>query len=91
MKTNNEIFYLLLGIGIGAFAATLLAPYSGEDTREYIRRRVDDGREQLKHQAGELTDRAGEMLEKGKDFVERQRDSIGDVVAGEKRAHEEKF
>jgi gas vesicle protein len=58
MKTTDELFYFLAGISVGVIAALLLAPYSGEETRQYLRQRVDEGR-----------DRASDMLERGKDYV----------------------
>jgi gas vesicle protein len=58
MKTTDELFYFLAGISVGVIAALLLAPYSGEETRQYLRERVDEGRE-----------RASDMLERGKDYV----------------------
>ena len=58
MKTTDELFYFLAGISVGVIAALLLAPYSGEETRQYLRERVDEGRE-----------RASDMIERGKDYV----------------------
>lgn len=58
MKTSDELFYFLAGISVGVIATLLLAPYSGEETRQYLRERVDEGRE-----------RAEDMLERGKDYV----------------------
>jgi len=69
MRTGNEIFFFFLGISVGVIAALLVAPYSGEETRQILRSRVDEGRE-----------RAGEALERGKDFVERQTGAIGSAI-----------
>lgn len=61
MKSTDELVFFLLGVSVGVVAALLIAPYSGEETRQYIRDRVDEGRE-----------RAGEVFEKGKDFLGRR-------------------
>ena len=79
MRTSNELFYFLAGVSVGVIAALLVAPYSGEETRQYLRDRVDQGRE-----------RAEDMLERGKDFVGSQRDSISDTVYG-RRSYQEKI
>jgi gas vesicle protein len=78
MRSNNEVFYFLAGVTVGIIAALLIAPYSGEETRQYLRERVDEGRE-----------RAEDMLEKGKEFVGR-RGSVSNVLggAGRKSQHE---
>ena len=68
MRTNNEVFYFLAGVTVGLVAALLVAPYSGEETRQYLRERVDEGRE-----------RAEDLLEKGKEFVGR-RGSVSNVL-----------
>jgi hypothetical protein len=60
---SDELFYFLAGISVGVIAALLLTPYSGEEARQYLRDRVDEGRE-----------RAGEMFERGKEFVGSGRD-----------------
>jgi gas vesicle protein len=69
MRTTNELFFFLLGISVGVVAALLIAPYSGEETREFLRDRIDEGRE-----------RAGEIFEKGKEFVGRQTDAVTSAV-----------
>ena len=55
---SDEMFYFLAGVSVGVIAALLLTPYSGEEARQYLRERMDEGRE-----------RAGEMLERGKEYV----------------------
>jgi gas vesicle protein len=69
MKNANELFCFLLGVSVGAIAALLLTPYSGEQTRQYLRDRVDEGRE-----------RAGDVLERGKDLVGRQSEAISSAI-----------
>lgn len=80
MRTNHELFYFVAGITVGVIAALLVAPYSGEETRQYLRDRVDEGRE-----------RAEDMLERGKDFVGSQRDSISNTVGYGRRNYQEKI
>ena len=69
MTTRNELFFFIAGITVGVVAALLMAPYSGEETRQLLRERVDEGRS-----------RAGGLIDKGKDFVERGRESISDAT-----------
>ena len=69
MRNNNEFFFFLLGITVGVVATLLTAPYSGADTRQYLRDRLDEGREG-----------AEEALEKGNDFVGRQAGAVSNVL-----------
>jgi gas vesicle protein len=69
MREGNELFYFFLGIAVGVVATLLTAPSSGEDTRHYLRERIDEGREG-----------AGAALEKGREFVERQAGAVGNAL-----------
>jgi gas vesicle protein len=65
----NEFVLFFLGIAIGVVATLLTAPYSGAETREYLRERIDEGRQS-----------AEQAFEKGKEVVERQSGAIGSVL-----------
>jgi len=69
MRNNNGFFFFLLGVTVGVVATLLTAPYSGEDTRQYLRERLDEGREG-----------AEEAMEKGKEFVERQASAVSNAL-----------
>ncbi|MGH7829908.1 MAG: YtxH domain-containing protein [Candidatus Binatia bacterium] len=92
MESNGEartLSYFLAGIGIGTIFGMLFAPRSGQETRRYIRERVDEGRETLRRQTEGLRDRAEEAIEKGKDIVGRGRESVGAAVEVGKQAYRE--
>ena len=56
-NVGSKVSYFLVGLGVGALMGVLFAPKSGEDTREYLAKRADDGREfaQKKASADELS------------------------------------
>ena len=70
---GNGIGMLLLGMAIGAGAALLFAPASGQETRERIQREARRAGKRVK----DLTDEVGEGLA---DRVERTRSSFDDRV-----------
>jgi gas vesicle protein len=78
MRNTNELFFFLLGVSVGVVAALLIAPYSGEETREFLRDRIDEGRE-----------RAGEIFEKGKEFVGRQSETASSAMGFGRKNHPE--
>ena len=84
---GSKFGYFLAGLGIGAAVALLLAPRSGEETREYLRERYDDARDLAQRKARELRERTGELVEKGKDFVDKQRESVEAAVDAGKQAY----
>jgi len=44
-KSESHFGYLLAGVGIGTIVGILAAPWSGEEMREFIRQRAEEGRE----------------------------------------------
>ena len=73
MATNGEQFgYFFAGLGVGVIIGMLFAPRSGQEAREYIRERAQEGGEYLKRQTGELRDTAKDIVDKGKQYVGRQ-------------------
>ena len=72
-NVGSKVSYFLVGLGVGALVGVLFAPKSGEDTREYLAKRADEGREFAQKKARELRDRADELIERGKDMAVRKR------------------
>src|SRR3984957_19532657 len=78
MENNiaSKITYLSVGIGIGALVTILFAPKSGEETREYLAQKAEEGKEYTRSQARELRERAEDVVERGKQAAARQNQSI---------------
>ena len=79
-RSRRQLLLSLRGVAIsvGVVAALLITPYSGEETREFLRDRIDEGRE-----------RAGEILERGKEFIGRQSDAVTSAVGYGSKNHPE--
>ena len=59
----------VLGLGIGVGLGLLFAPKSGEETREILRTKADEGKDFLKKQAADLRESAGDMVDKSKEAL----------------------
>jgi gas vesicle protein len=79
-QVGSKVTFFLVGLGIGALVGVLFAPKSGEDTREYLMDKADEGREYAQRKARELRDRADDLVERGKNVVQRQKDSVSAAV-----------
>jgi len=79
-NVGSKVSYFLVGLGVGALVGVLFAPKSGEDTREYLAKRADDGREFAQKKAKELRERADELIERGKDVASKKRESLSAAV-----------
>lgn len=81
-------FFLGLGVGLGI--GLLFAPKSGEETRQMLRERADEGKDFLKKQASELRENADQLVDKGRDALSRQRDSVNEALEAGRQAYKEK-
>jgi gas vesicle protein len=85
-NVGSKVSYFLVGLGVGALMGVLFAPKSGEETREYLVKRADDGRDFAQRKARELRDRADDLIEKSKDIASRKRESISAAVEAGREA-----
>ena len=65
-------------------------PRSGEETRDILLSKADEGKEYLKKQASGLRESASEMVDKGRDVINRQKDTLNDAIEAGKQAYREK-
>ena len=79
-NVGSKVSYFLVGLGVGALMGVLFAPKSGEDTREYLSKRADDGRDFAQRKARELRERADDLIEKSKEVASRKRESLSAAV-----------
>jgi gas vesicle protein len=79
----------VLGVGVGVGLGLLFAPKSGEETRELLKGKADEGKEYVKRRGSELRDSAGEIIERGKEAISRQKDTLAEAVEAGKQAYRE--
>jgi gas vesicle protein len=87
-QTGSKITFFLVGLGIGALVGVLFAPKSGEETREYLFDKAEEGREYAQRKARELRDRAEDLVERGKKVASNQKDSISAAVEAGRDAYQ---
>lgn len=87
MAEESKFTAFMFGFGIGLAVGVLFAPKSGQETREYIRTKADEGREYLKRRGGELKESAEELIERGREAVTRQRETLTAAVEAGKQAY----
>jgi gas vesicle protein len=79
-NVGSKVSSFLVGLGVGALAGVLFARKSGEDTREYLSSKADEGKDYAQRKARELRERADELIERSKDVASRKKDSIAAAV-----------
>jgi len=86
-NVGSKVTYFLVGLGVGALVGILFAPKSGEDTREFLSKKADEGRDFAQRKAKELRERADDLIERSKDAATRGKDSITSAVEGAREAY----
>src|SRR5437879_10767711 len=78
---GSKVSYFIVGLGLGALVGILFAPKSGEETREFLVEKADEGSKYAQRKARELKERAEDLVEKSKEVAARQKESITAAVA----------
>lgn len=86
-NAGSKVSIFLVGLGIGALIGILFAPKSGEETREYLSNKADEGREYAQKKARELRERAEDLLERSKEVMSRQKEAISSAVEAGKETY----
>ncbi|HTS13729.1 MAG TPA: YtxH domain-containing protein [Candidatus Limnocylindrales bacterium] len=86
-NAGSKVSFFLVGLGIGALLGILFAPKSGEETREYLSSRADEGRDYAQRKARELRERAEDLIERSKEIMARQKDAISSAVESGKEVY----
>ena len=86
-NVGSKVSYFLVGLGVGALIGVLFAPKSGEETRNYLSNKADEGKDYAQRKARELRERADELIERSKDVAVRKRDSLSAAVEAGREAY----
>ncbi len=77
---GSNLTYLFIGLGIGTALGLLFAPQSGEDTRDYLTQRAEEGRDFAQRKANELRDRANDLVDRGRQAAQQGKESVSAAV-----------
>lgn len=87
MEDDSKLSYFFLGLGLGVAAGVLFAPKSGEETREFIRSKAEEGADFVKQRGDELRNNAAETIDRGKETLRRQKESLSAAMEAGKQAY----
>jgi gas vesicle protein len=88
-SSGSGFGWFLAGLGIGAAIGMLYAPKSGQETREDLRRRAEDGRDYMVNRAKEAREQANKLVDKGKEVVEQQKDQFRSAYEAGRQAYKD--
>lgn len=88
-NAGEKALFLILGAAIGAVAALLFAPRSGEETRKLIMTKAKEGADSVTAQTKTVREKTSEYLDRGKEVIQQQRDSLNAALEAGKKAYRE--
>ena len=77
---TNEFAFLGIGAALGAAAAILLAPKSGQETRKVLRSKAEEGTDYLASRAADVRDTAAEAINRGKKVIKQNAENLTAAV-----------
>lgn len=87
-NVGAKISYFIVGLGIGTLVGILFAPRSGEETRDLLSQKADEGRDYAQKKARELRERAEDLIERSKEIINREKGSIAAAVEAGKETYQ---
>jgi len=88
-NNSNSFLWFLAGLGVGAVAGVLYAPRSGNETREALRSKAEEGREYMRHRASDARSQAGDWVDRGRDVLNQQKDQFRAAYDAGRQAYHE--
>jgi gas vesicle protein len=81
-EAGTNLAWFLAGAALGAAVAILVAPQSGIETREQLKRRALAGRDRVSQSSRDVVEKGREIFERGKELA----DEAGDLFEKGKQA-----
>jgi gas vesicle protein len=87
---GGGFLWFLAGLGIGAVVGILYAPQSGNETREILMAKAEEGRDYMRKRAHDAREQAGQWAQRGKEAYNAQKEQIRSAVEAGRQAYREK-
>jgi gas vesicle protein len=86
-RDGNGFLWFLAGLGVGAVVGVLYAPRSGDETRDVIREKAQEGAERARHHARRVREQANDWVERGRDVINQQGDRFRSAYEAGRQAY----
>jgi gas vesicle protein len=88
-SNGNSFLWFLAGLGFGAIAGVLYAPRSGDETRQALRSRAEDGREFVRDRAKQAREQAATWADRGREVLSQQKEQFRSAYEAGRQAYQE--
>jgi gas vesicle protein len=89
-RDGNSFGWFLAGIGIGAVVGVLYAPRSGDETREVLLSKAQEGGERVREQARKAKEQTEGWVDRGREAVNQQKEQLRAAYDASRQAYREK-
>ena len=88
-RDGSSFLWFLAGLGVGAVVGVLYAPRSGDETRDVIRNKAQEGAERARHHARKAREQANDWIERGRDVISQQKEQFRSAYEAGRQAYHE--
>jgi gas vesicle protein len=88
-RDSNSFLWFLAGLGFGAIAGVLYAPRAGDETRQALRSRAEEGREFVRERARQAREQAAGWAERGREVLSQQKEQFRSAYEAGRQAYQE--
>ena len=88
-NNSNSFLWFLAGLGVGAVAGVLYAPRSGNETREALLSKAEEGREYVTDRARTARSQANDWVDRGREVLNQQKDQFRAAYEAGRQAYQE--
>jgi len=88
-SSSNSFLWFLAGLGVGAVVGVIYAPRSGNETREALRSKAEEGREYVRERARQARTQATDWVDRGRDVLNQQKDQFRAAYDAGRQAYHE--
>src|ERR1700692_5078590 len=89
-RDGGGFLWFLAGLGVGAVVGVLYAPNAGDETREVLRAKAQEGSEKARKQARKAKEQAEEWVDRGRGVLNQQKDQFRSAYEAGRGAYKER-
>ena len=88
-RDGNGFLWFLAGLGVGAVVGVLYAPKSGDEMRDVIRSKAQEGSERARQHARRAREQASEWVDRGRDVLDEQKECLRNAYDASRQAYKQ--
>jgi gas vesicle protein len=88
-RDSGSFLWFLAGLGVGAVVGVLYAPRSGDEMRDAIRSKAQEGGDKARQQARRAREQASEWVDRGSDVINQQKERFRSAYEAGRQAYNE--